>query len=183
MKKTLIVLTAALALLAGCTTTSQIKGTDGSVQNVTDFKASADANAKMYAAQADVMWNAQEAVKACYTGATTDVSRMACGMVAQSTNFAQALSGRPTPNRNPQSGTEANAEVGKAAIGGLSKVGQVAAVATAAAKVSENVAGVQAKDPVVTVTKEPVMVEKPVIVTVPEGSAILTPTPAPTPTP
>lgn len=149
MKKTFIVFAAAaLALLAGCTTTSKITDPDGRVQEVTDFKASADANAEMYKAQADVMWKAQQVSKACFDKATTDVHIMACGMIAQSTNFAQALSGRPTPNRNPQSGTEANAEVGKAAIGGLTDVGQVTAVAKAAAKISENVAAVQAKDPI-----------------------------------
>jgi hypothetical protein len=120
---------AALAafVLSGCTTVS--KNPDGS--HTTDFKASTDANAKMYEAQADVMFEAQKTAAACFARAMTDIQIAFCAMSAQSVNFAQAHGGRPQANRNPQSGAEANAQVGAAAVKAVGATATAAAVATA----------------------------------------------------
>lgn len=145
MKRVFCFLTAALLGLALAACGSTLK--DGS--KITDFKASVDANAKMYDSQADVMWNAQEASKACFTKASTDIQIAFCTVKAQSTDFAQALAGRPAPNRNPSTAPEVAGDVGKAAVKGGTTVGVANAVADAVKGTVDANAAVQAKDPLV----------------------------------
>jgi len=167
MKKTFSLLAVALLGLAltACGSTLQ----DGS--KITDFKASVDANAKMYDSQADVMWNAQEAVKKCYDKATTDVQIMACSMQAQSANYTQAMAGRPAPNRNPSTAPEVAGDtakaVGKAAANTAGVVGVANAVSEGLSNTVNANASVQAKDPLVV---RPEVVH-PEVILVPGGAA------------
>jgi hypothetical protein len=160
MKAALTSMIAALAL-AGCGSTL----TNG--DKISDFKASADANAQMYDSQADVMWNAQEAVKACYKKATTDVQIMACAMHGQSANYSQAMAGRPAPNRNPQTAPEVAGDTGKAAVKAVANTAGVVGVANAVADGLSNTvaanASVQAKDPVVVTQPQPLVVRPEVV--------------------
>jgi hypothetical protein len=91
------------------------------------------------------MWNAQEASKACFTKASTDIQIAFCTVKAQSTDFAQALAGRPAPNRNPSTAPEVAGDVGKKAVDGLTAVGVAKAVASGV----ESATDVQAQAPVV----------------------------------
>lgn len=166
MKRAFSFLAIALLGLALAACGSTLKNGD----QITDFKASADANAKMYDSQADVMWNAQEAVKKCYDKATTDVQIMACSMQGQSANFTQAMAGRPTPNRNPSTAPEVAGDtakaVGKAAATTAGVVGVANAVSEGLSNTVAANASVQAKDPVVV---RPEVVH-PAVVTVPAAT-------------
>jgi hypothetical protein len=154
---------AALAM-AGCGSTLN------NGDKISDFKASVDANATMYGAQAGVMWSAQEAVKACYEKATTDVQIMACAMHGQLANYTQAMAGRPTPNRNPSTGAEVAGDtaktVGKAVANAAGVVGVANAVADGLSNTVAANASVQAKDPLVV---RPEVVQ-PTVVTVPAAA-------------
>lgn len=140
-------------LLAACTSINP----DGS--KTTDFKASVDANAKMYEAQADVQFEAQKNVTACFNKASTDVQIMACSMMGQTTNFSQAMGGQPTPNRNPTTGVEGATAVGTTAV----KVTGAGVVAHAVAKGVKSATDVQAKDPIVVNQPEPVIVRPEIV--------------------
>jgi hypothetical protein len=124
----------------------------------------------MYDSQADVMWNAQEAVKACYEKATTDVGIIACAMHGQSANYSQAMAGRPAPNRNPQTAPEVAGDTGKAAVKAVANTAGVVGVADAVSEGLSNTvnanASVQAKDPLVV---RPEVVQ-PTVVTVPAAA-------------
>jgi hypothetical protein len=163
MKRVFCFLTAALLGLALTACGSTLKNGD----QITDFKASVDANAKMYDSQADVMWNAQEAVKKCYDKATTDVQIMACSMQAQSANYTQAMAGRPAPNRNPSTAPEVAGDAAKAVAKAATMVGVAQAVADGLKGTVDANAAVQAKDPLV-VRPE---VVRPEVIMVPGGAA------------
>lgn len=151
-----LALTACVAMSA-CSTVSKLKNGD----EVTDFKASADANAAMYEAQADVMGMAHEAIGECNKKAASDLQFAFCTMQAQVVNLSQALSGKPQPNRNPMSGTEANAEGAKAAIGAATTLGTAGIAAGVAKTVINGSNAVKAKDPVVVTQPAPIIVEVP----------------------
>lgn len=121
-----------ITLLTGCSTVSKMATGD----EVTDFKASADANAAIAKANADVHWAQQEAIKACFTKATTDIQIAFCSMTAQSTNMSQHTAGRPATNRNPTAGAEANAVVGTAAVNATGAVGTAAVLGKAASDIA-----------------------------------------------
>jgi len=144
-----------ITLLTGCSTVSKMANGD----EVTDFKASADSNAAIAKANADVHWAQQEALTKCYQNATTDIRFIACAMQGQSTNMSQHTAGKPTTNRNPTSGTEANAEVAGKAVNAAGTVG-AAAVAAGVIK-----SAVQVQGTTTVVRPEVVMQPEPIVIT------------------
>lgn len=162
--KRLAILTIVVTL-AGCSTVSKLANGD----EVTDFKASADANAEIAKANADVHYEQQQALKECYKQATTDIRFVACAMQGQSTNTSQHTAGRPSTNRNPTSGTEANADVAKTAVNVTGAAVGAAVIGKAVSDVVKSTSAVQAKDPVVVTQPEPVIVQ-PTIITVPAST-------------
>lgn len=168
MKKILFIIAAAFALTA-CSPGSMLIRKDGTKEEISDFKASADANAVMYGAQADVMYKAQEVNQACFNNANTDIQFALCSLKAQSTDFAQATGGKPSTNRNPRTSVEQIGAVGGKAV----DAAKTGVVAVAAAKAVT--AAVDAQASVQTTVVEqpaPVVVTQPAPVIVPLGSVV-----------
>lgn len=169
----------ASALLAACSAPSTVVRKDGTKEEISDFKASADANAKMYSDQADVMWNAHEADKKCFEKATTDNQIAFCTLGAQTTKFTQAMSGRPTPNRNPSTGVEETGATVRSVGGDVAGAAKTVGVAKAAASAVKSTVDAQSAVQTTVVTQPAPLVVRPevvqpTVVTVPaatEGAA------------
>jgi uncharacterized protein YceK len=165
--------------LSGCGSVTK----DG--ERITDFKASADSNARMYSDQADVQWKTQDTLGKCFDKTTTEIGLAICGLTTQATNINQTVNGRPTPNRNPTTGVEAAQAVGTTAVKTTAAAVTAVGVANAAADAFKSSADAQAQtasDGIAAAAKDPLVVKEPVVVQVPMGSAPL-PAAAPTPTP
>lgn len=157
----------ASAMLAACGSASTIVRKDGTKEEVSDFKASADANAKMYSDQADVMYNAHEADKECFKKANTDNQIAFCTLGAQTTKFTQAMGGQPKPNRNPNTGVEETGATARSVGGDVAGAAKAVGVARAAASAVKSTVDAQSKVQTTVVTQPPPVVVDPFVIEVP----------------
>lgn len=154
----------ASALLSACSAPSTVVRKDGTKEEISDFKASSDANAKMYSDQADVMYNAHEADKKCFEKATTDTMIAFCTLGAQTTKFTQAMSGQPTPNRNPSTGVEETGATVRSVGGNVAGAAKAVGVASAAASAVKSTVDAQSAVQTTVVTQPAPLVVRPEVV-------------------
>lgn len=165
MKRLFAIALAAL-FLAGCSTTDYAKGVQA---NVDTFKLFSDGQLAQ-----------QASIQACYTH---NPNKSECSILAAGTNATQTLAGKPEAIRVAKTNGEifesvANAGLDKAiyiygakAVASAFKASQASNQAATAANAQTAAAGIEAA------SKPPLVVDKPVIVTVPAGSAVLPTTP------
>lgn len=161
MKRLFAIAIAAL-FLAGCSTTDYAKGVQ--------------ANVDTYKLFSDGQLAQQTSIQDCFKH---NPNKSECSILAAGTNAVQTLAGQPAPIRIAKTNGEIFESVatvgleksvliyGAKAVASAFKASQASNQAATAANAQTAAAGIEAA------SKPPLVVDKPVIVTVPAGSAVL----------
>ena len=161
MKRLFAIAIAAL-FLAGCSTTDYAKGVQA---NVDTYKLFSDGQLAQHAS-----------IQSCFQ---FNPNKGECTVALASTNAVQTLAGQPAPIRIAKTNGEIFESVatvgleksvliyGAKAVAAAFKASQASTQAATAANAQTAAAGIEAA------SKPPLVVDKPVIVTVPAGSAVL----------
>jgi G:T/U-mismatch repair DNA glycosylase len=134
-----------------------------------DFSKAVDANAGNYKNYSDGQIAQQQTLQACFQ---FNPDKSQCAILAAGTNAVQTLAGRPEKIREPATNGELATGLAKDIVTGAVVYGIAQQASGAVQRGQDNSASV-ASQGIEAASKPPLVVDKPVIVTVPAGAAVL----------
>lgn len=134
-----------------------------------DFGTAVEANRSNYKMYSDGQIAQQATLQACFVH---NPDKSHCSILAAGTNATQTLAGRPDKIREPATNGELATGIIKDVVTGAVVYGIAQQASGAIQRGQDNSAAISSQG-ITAASKPPLVVDKPVIVTVPAGSAVL----------